>query len=184
MGGRSRSSLGVRILASPPHRGGGFCLVGGIGASPMTRRRGEWRRFGEGSASAGSCGRSFIGRRPDATRGREVKGEGCEIRSQRSGVGSKNTTISVAPRSPPFQGGGGPRLSVVGWFGAVRASLGDLLQGPSPKSVGGIGASPMTRRRCELRRFREGSASAGSRGRSVIGRRPDATRGREVKSEG
>ena len=63
--------MGFRVLDSPVHRGGGFCLVGGIGASPMTRRRGEWRRFREGSASAGSGGRSVIGRRPDATRGGE-----------------------------------------------------------------------------------------------------------------
>ena len=75
--------------------------------------------------------------------------------------------------SPPFQGGG-DRFAV-GWFGAVCTSLGDLLHGPSPKSVCGIGASPMTRRRGELRSFGEGSASAGRCGRSVIGRRPDAT---------
>ena len=85
---------------------------------------------------------------------------------------------------PSFPRRGGPRLSVVGWFGAAGTSLADRLHPSSPSSVCGIGASPMTRRRGELRSFGEGSASAGSGGRSVIGRRPDATRGREVKSEG
>ena len=34
---------------------------------------------------------------------------------------------------PSFPRRGGPRLSVVGWFGAVGSSLGDLFYGPSPK---------------------------------------------------
>ena len=78
--GGIRSFVKSPILASPPHRGGGFCLVGGIGASPMTRRRGELRKYGEGSARAGSRGRSVIGRRPDATRRRGVKSEGLRVK--------------------------------------------------------------------------------------------------------
>ena len=36
-----------------PTAEGVFWLVGGIGASPMTRRRGEWRSFGEGIGERG-----------------------------------------------------------------------------------------------------------------------------------
>ena len=62
----------------------------------MTRRRGELRRFGEGSASAESGGRSVIGRRPDATREERVKGEELWVKSLRVGmVGGIRSSVGL-----------------------------------------------------------------------------------------
>ena len=106
-------------------------------------------RRGRGARSSGVGGqRSGVG------------GQGSEVRGRRSG----NTSNPCSPALPSLARRGGPRLSVVGWFGAVRTSRGDLLHDSSPKAVGGIGASPMTRRRCELGRFGEDR-----RARGVVG---------------
>ena len=108
---------------------------------------------------------SGVGGQGSGVRDREsgVRRRKSEVRGQRSEVrvGLENTTISVAPRSPPFQGGGDRALARWGGSAPLVGPSGIYYHAPSPKSVCGIGASPMSRRRCELRRFGEGEESKG-----------------------
>ena len=97
------------------------------------------------------------------------------VRGRESGVRGQGSVRRIrpilSPALPSFPSRGRPRLSVVGWFGAVRTSLGDLLRDPSPKLLPLPAAGPPCRRLPSgFDRFCNGPiTSGGSRPAGILG---------------
>ena len=111
-----------RVLRSWPHHPTDRCAL----VPPSSERR-------------GACS-SGVGGRESGVRSRrsEVRGRRSEVRGRRSVEYEHSCSFEL----PSFPRRGGPRLSVVGWFGAVGRSFGDLLHGPGLKLPTPAGRRP------------------------------------------